>query len=49
MKNVLLIVPFLPYPLLSGGHQAVLSEINVLKREYNLFLIFRSQNRKKKT
>ncbi len=44
MKNVLLIVPFLPYPLLSGGHQAVFSEIRALRQKYKVFVVYRTVN-----
>lgn len=40
-KNLLLVLPFLPYPLESGGHQAVFSEIDVLRERYNVYLTYR--------
>ena len=40
MKNILFIEPFLPYPMQSGGHQAVYNGLKVLNNEANLFLIY---------
>lgn len=42
-RNLLLIVPFLPYPLTSGGHQAVYNEIDVLREKYNIFVTYKSK------
>lgn len=36
MNNILIILPFLPYPLYTGGHQAVFNEINILRNYYNI-------------
>lgn len=40
MKNVLLIIPFLPYPLESGGHQALFNGIKAIKDDYNVFITY---------
>lgn len=39
-KNLMLIVPFLPFPMESGGHQAVFGEVELLRQEFNIFLTF---------
>lgn len=39
MKNILIIPPFNPYPLISGGHQAIFNGIAVLKGIFNVYLI----------
>ena len=39
VKNILVIPPFNPFPLESGGHQAIFNGIAVLKDEYNVYLI----------
>lgn len=39
MKNVLIISPFNPYPLVSGGHQAIFNGIAILERVANVYLI----------
>lgn len=36
----MLIVPFLPYPMESGGHQAVFGEVEMLRQNYNVLLTF---------
>lgn len=40
MKNVLFILPFLPYPLKSGGHQAIFNGIKALVDNYNIFITY---------
>ena len=37
--NILLIEPFLPYPLCSGGHQAIYNGILALKELYNIHIL----------
>ena len=44
-KNILFIHPFLPYPMLSGGHQALYNGIAALKDEYNIFLAYYEDGR----
>lgn len=39
-KNVLLIEPFIPYPLTSGGHQAIFNGIAILKDIANVHLVY---------
>lgn len=39
MKNVLIIPPFNPYPLVSGGHQAIFNGISILEGVANVYLI----------
>lgn len=39
MKNVLIIPPFNPYPLVSGGHQAIFNGIAILEGVANVYLI----------
>ena len=38
MKNILIIPPFYPYPLLSGGHQAIFNGIAILKDVANVYV-----------
>lgn len=38
-KNILIIPPFYPYPLISGGHQAIFNGIAILKEVANVYLI----------
>lgn len=38
-KNVLIILPFNPYPLISGGHQAIFNGISILENIANVFLM----------
>ena len=38
-QNILLIEPFLPYPLCSGGHQAIFNGILALKELYNIYIL----------
>lgn len=44
MNNILIILPFLPYPLYTGGHQAVFNEINILRNHYNISIAYKSGN-----
>lgn len=39
-KNILLIEPFIPYPLISGGHQAIYNGIAILKDIANVHLVY---------
>lgn len=39
-KNVLLIEPFIPYPLISGGHQAIFNGIAIMKDIANVHLVY---------
>lgn len=40
MKNVLIVSPFFPYPLTSGGHQAIYNGMACLKGVANVFLVY---------
>ncbi|AEI51011.1 glycosyltransferase family 4 protein [Runella slithyformis] len=40
MKNVLIVTPFMPYPLNSGGNIAQFVFIDKLRDDYNLYLLF---------
>ena len=40
MKNILFILPWLPYPLKSGGHQAIFNGIKAVVNDYNVFITF---------
>ena len=39
-KNILFILPFFPFPLTSGGHQAIFNGIKLLKDNANVFIFF---------
>lgn len=40
MKNILFILPWLPYPLKSGGHQAIFNGIKAVIEDYNVFITY---------
>lgn len=40
MKNILFILPWLPYPLRSGGHQAIFNGIKTVVDDYNVFITY---------
>ena len=40
MKNVLFIEPFCPYPLVSGGHQAIYNGIVAMKDVANVYVVY---------
>ena len=40
MKNILFILPWLPYPLKSGGHQAIFNGIKAVVDDYNVFITY---------
>lgn len=39
-KNILLILPFFPYPLTSGGHQAIFNGIKALSNFANVHIVY---------
>jgi glycosyltransferase involved in cell wall biosynthesis len=39
-KSLLFIIPFLPYPLVSGGHQAIYNGIDCVKDDFNIFIAY---------
>ena len=40
MKNVLFVLPFFPYPLISGGHQAIFNGIYSVRNDINAFITY---------
>jgi len=40
MKKILIICPFFPYPLISGGHQAFFISIDVMRHDFDIHLLF---------
>lgn len=42
MKNVLIVSLFFPYPLISGGHQAIYNGMACLNGVTNVFLVYTS-------
>lgn len=40
MKNVLFVLPFFPYPLVSGGHQAIFNGIYAVRNDINAFITY---------
>ena len=40
MQNILFILPWLPYPLKSGGHQAIFNGIKAVVNDYNVFITY---------
>lgn len=39
-KNLLFILPFLPYPLTTGGHQAIFNGITCVKDDFNIYIAY---------
>lgn len=39
-KNILFVLPFLPYPLVTGGHQAIYNGIMAVKDDFNIFIAY---------
>lgn len=39
-RNILFVLPFLPYPMVSGGHQALFNGIACIKDDYNIFIAY---------
>lgn len=39
-KNILIVTPYIPFPLNSGGNVAQFSLINVLRNDFNIHLVF---------
>ena len=39
-KNILLILPFLPFPLSSGGAQAILNGIEAIPDDFHVFITY---------
>lgn len=43
-KNVLFIIPWLPYPMVSGGHQALFNGIAAVKDDFKIFIAYEATN-----
>ena len=43
MKKILFVLPFLPYPMTSGGSQAIFNGIDVVKDELDVYVTFESK------
>lgn len=39
-KNILFVLPFLPYPLVTGGHQAIYNGIMAVKDDFNIYIAY---------
>lgn len=39
-KKILFILPWLPYPLKSGGHQAIMNAMSALKNDFEVYVVF---------
>lgn len=39
-ENILFVLPWIPYPLESGGHQAIFNGIYAIKDDYNVFITY---------
>lgn len=39
-KNILFIIPWFPYPMKSGGHQAIFNGIAAIKDDFNIYLTY---------
>ena len=44
MKKILFVLPFLPYPMTSGGAQAIFNGIDVVKDELDVYVTFESNS-----
>jgi glycosyltransferase involved in cell wall biosynthesis len=42
-RNILFIIPWLPYPMVSGGHQALYNGILAIKNDFNVFVVYEKQ------
>lgn len=42
-KNILFIIPWLPYPMVSGGHQALYNGILAIKNDFNVYVVYEKQ------
>lgn len=40
VKNILFVLPFLPYPLVTGGHQAIFNGIVCVKDDFNIYIAY---------
>lgn len=43
-KKILFIIPWLPYPLVSGGHQAIFNGILSVKEDFDIYITFPAFN-----
>lgn len=43
MKKILFVLPFLPYPLSSGGSQAIFNGVDVVKNELDVYVTFEAK------
>ena len=43
-KNILFIIPWLPYPMISGGHQALFNGIAAVKDDFNVYVVYEALN-----
>ena len=39
-KNILFVLPFIPYPLVTGGHQGMFNGIDCVKDDFNIFIAY---------
>ena len=46
-KKALIVSYFLPYPLISGGHQAVFNSIDVMRQDFDIHLLFNEDKQSK--
>lgn len=45
MKNILFILPWLPYPMKSGGHQAIYNGIKAVYDNTNIIITYLTENK----
>ena len=43
-QNLLFVLPFLPYPMESGGHQALYNGIAAVKDDFNIFVMYEAND-----
>ena len=43
-RNILFVLPWLPYPMISGGHQALFNGIAAIKDDFNVYVAYEALN-----
>lgn len=43
-KSILFVIPFMPYPLKSGGHQALFNGIRAVKDDFKVFVTYEAED-----
>ena len=43
MKSILFVIPWLPYPMISGGHQALFNGIAAIKEDFHIYITYETE------